>query len=225
MNLTNIFSKLENNIFEINHKFYQNYYLENRQFYLEYPDEILLKLNQSIINLNSNTQIIKNKINLAFSNRINYIVSSTKLFFNDFNEFNLDYIMNKVNTEDIFNNYSFFKINILQTFFNSCSLYLNNTIEIEKQNELFLNQENYDFFINRIENIYSNISENLYIEIDENFSIYNCTEFINDESFFESIVISLNMSKNSPHLFSDFRDWEQNLIFVSKQLFLKLNIS
>ena len=192
MNLTNIFSKLENNIFEINHKFYQNYYLENRQFYLEYPDEILLKLNQSIINLNSNTQIIKNKINLAFSNRINYIVSSTKLFFNDFNEFNLNYIMNKVNTEDIFNNYSFYKINILQTFFNSCSLYLNNTIEIEKQNELFLNQENYDFFINRIENNYSNISENLYIEIDENFSIYNCTEFINDESFFESNITTNN---------------------------------
>ena len=160
IDISNILYKLEENIFEMKNKFYQHYYLENKQFYLEYPEEILLKLNQTLNNLHLNTKVIKNKINIYFDNQIKNVISSTKLFINDINDFNLNYILHKINKDDIFDRYYSYKINLLKSFFSSLEAYLNTKQEITEKNELFLNQDNYDYFINKIENNYSDFSFN-----------------------------------------------------------------
>ena len=170
----------------MNNKFYHNYYLEKKKFFLEYPEEILLKLNQSVNNLKLNNQIIKNKINLSFNNKIKNVIFSTKSFINDLNDFNLNYIIHKINKDDIFGYYSTQKINFLKSFFNSFRPNLNNIKEITGKSDLFIKQYNYDYYINRIENNYSNFSSNLNIEIDKNFSTYNCSEHIDNEYISES---------------------------------------
>ena len=117
--IVNIISRLENNIFEMNNKFYLDYYLKNNKLFLEYPDEIILKLNQSENNLRTNNEIIKNKINLSLNNRLKNIISSTKLFINFTHQFNLKYIMNSINKENIFDKYFLSKTNLIKSFFNS----------------------------------------------------------------------------------------------------------
>ena len=117
--IVNIISKLENNIFEMNNKFYLDYYLKNNKLFLEYPDEIILKLNQSENNLRTNNENIKNKINLSLNNRLKNIISSTKLFINFTHQFNLKYIMNSINKENIFDKYFLSKTTLIKSFFNS----------------------------------------------------------------------------------------------------------
>ena len=122
--IPNIITNLENNLFQIDNQFYQNNYMKDKEFFLEYPEEILLKINQSVNNLKINKEIIKNKINLSFDKRINDIISSIKNFIYINNKNNLEYIKNKINNEDVFEEYFNYKINMINEFFDS----LNNNI-------------------------------------------------------------------------------------------------
>ena len=168
--LSNIFIKLDNDLFEIENNYYHNYYLMDKKDFLEYPDEIILKLNQSSKNLITNVEIIKNKINSALNDKIRNIIQSSKLFLNDINIFNFQYIFHKVNKEDIFNEYSNNRFNFLQNFSNSLLSKINNeTINI---NEKILHENNYDILYSNFSNNYYNFLSNLINEIDDNFTYY-----------------------------------------------------
>ena len=72
--VSEILSKFENNIFEIKNDYYQNYYLKDKSDFLEYPEEIIFKLNQSKNNIQINILSVKNKINTSLNQRIKYII-------------------------------------------------------------------------------------------------------------------------------------------------------
>ena len=192
--ITNIITELGNKLFEINDDYYENHYLNDKQNFLEYPDEIILKLNQSINNLKNNSNSIKNKINLSFNTRIENIINSTILIIHGFNNFNLEYIIHKINKDYIFNKYILSKIDFLNRFFNSSLKYTNNKIENMNSNNGILNIENYDNLINSIEDNYYNFSLNLINEIDENFTIYNCIDYISTDLTDLTIPTDLNYS-------------------------------
>ena len=116
--------------------------MNDKQNFLEYPDEIIIKLNQSINNLKNNSNSIKNKINLSFNKRIENIINSTILIIHGFNNFNLEYIIHKINKDYIFNKYILSKIDFLNRFFNSSLKYTNNINENINSNNGILNIEN-----------------------------------------------------------------------------------
>ena len=182
--ITNITTQLEKNIFEMNNKFYKNYFLNNNKFYLEYPDEVILKINQSINNLKSNNKKIKNKINLSFNNRLKNIISSTEMFISDNHKFNFEYIINNIKREKIFDKYFIYKTNHIKNFFKK---------EINSNqnsnDKLILDKENYDYYIDNIENNYSNFSSDLIKEIDENFTKINCLEYMNSDFISDSSLL------------------------------------
>ena len=201
--IINIITKLEKNMFEMKKNFYQNYYLKNKELFLEYPDEIIIKLNQSLNGLKSNNRFIKEKINLSLQNKLKNIISSIKLFINDINKFNLEYIMNSINKENIFDKYILHKSNFIKDFFNSVYNYEQDSISnINNSDKFILNEENYDYYINNVENNYSNFLSNLINEIDENFTIIHCLE---EKSY--------NIDNNSD-IFSD-----SEMLFIDNSIF------
>ena len=176
--IRNIISILEDNLFKMYNEYYLIYYLKDKNYFLEYPEEIILKLNQSLNNLKSNSDIIKNKINLSFNTRLKNIISSTKLFITNINKFNLEYIKLNINKDSIYEKYFNTKYNFLKDFFDSILNLdgINNKIV----NESYLNLENYDSLINNIEEEYSAFIYDFITEIDTNFTTYKCIE--NDDS-------------------------------------------
>ena len=189
--MSNILASLETNLFELDNNFYQNHYLKSKKFFLEYPDEIIFKLNHSVKDIKSNSEIIKNVINLSFTHRLNNIISSTKIFIANINKFNLEYILHKINFDDIYNNFSSYKIDLIKTFFNSS---LKNVDGIKETNDSNLNkslldEKNLDNFIDVLEGNYSNFISDLNYQINENFTIDKCVEKTSDEIALESDII------------------------------------
>ena len=194
--ISDIILKFENNLFEINSKYYQNHYRNETQYFLEYPDEIILKLNQSNDILKTNVQVIKNKINLSLNERLKNIITSTKQFINYINKFNLDYIIHKIFKEDIFNEYFIHKIGFLNNFFNKI-LSSEGEGETENLKVTILNEENYDNPNNRIVNNYSEFISNLSKEIDDNFTFLVCPELIYSDSTLISDDLGTHNSINN----------------------------
>ena len=96
----------------------------DKEDFLEYPGEIIFKLNQSTNNIETFITNIKNKINLYFRQRIKNIIKSTKLFINNFNKFHFDYIISRISKEDIFNDYFNHKYDFLNILFNLSVFYI-----------------------------------------------------------------------------------------------------
>ena len=55
-------------------------------------------------------------------------------------------------------------------------------------NTSILNEDNYNFLINKVEANYSNIISNLNNQINENFTVIKCLEYINSEIVFENDI-------------------------------------
>ena len=180
--IIDILMKLENNLFEIKNTYYQNHYLNEKKNFLEYPDEIILKLNQSTNNLKSNIESVKNKINLSLIERLKNIINSTSLFVDNINSFNLDYIISKLSTDNIFYEYYIHKVGFLNNFFKSNLKSKNEGNKSGYLNISILNEENYESFNKKIIDNYSEFLSNLTKEIDDNFTFYVCPELINSDS-------------------------------------------
>ena len=176
-------NNFENNIFQIKNNI-TKFNFSDRKDFLEYPEEIIFKLNQSTNIIKTNIETIKNIINLPFNERIKNIIKSTKLFINNFNQFNFDYIINRISKEDIFNDYYNHKYNFLNDFFTE----LLNSIDNKEDNSysLILNNTNYDNPNNIIVNNYTNYLRNLTKEINDNFIDNNCQTFYFTDSAFIS---------------------------------------
>ena len=171
----------ESNLFEINNNYYKNYYLLNKTDFLEYPEEIIFKLNQSSDNIRKNIDIIKQKINSSLIERIKHIKQSTNIFMNNFNKFHFDYIISRISKEDIFKDYFNHKFDYLNDFFNTL---LNSIINQENNNfnNPFFNAGNFDQSNNILIDNYTNYLTNLVQEIDDNFTYIVCEDFIITDS-------------------------------------------
>ena len=89
----------------------------------------------------------------------------------------MEYIISSINKEKIFQKYFLNKTKFLKDFFNSVYNYQqDSSSNPNSNNKLFLTENNYDYYINNIENNYSNFSSNLLDEIDETFTNIICLE-------------------------------------------------
>jgi len=199
---TNIYlNKLENNIIKIKESYFNNYYLIDSKDFLEYPEEIIFKIEEISEILKENNEMIKNKINYIYKKKILNIFGSTKIFINNINDFNFQYIMNHININNIIQRYYIFKHNQIKAYFNSYSNKLNevfdNNIITAGLNEQILNENNYDYYIYKILNNYTNFLSFFEEIIKENFTIKNCSELLINNSInknFENNYLNINES-------------------------------
>ena len=95
----------------------------------------------------------------------------------------MEYILHKINKEDIFIEYSLYKIDLIKEFFNNSLNSVNITNEITNLNlnKSILNNNNYDFYIEEIKKNYSDIISYINYQINKNFIIKKCIEFTDSD--------------------------------------------
>ena len=183
--LTNIslyFTNIENNINLIREDYFKLHYLKDHNKFLELPEEIIIKINQFMNELNIALKSIKNNINIAYRNKITNAIKSTNQFIENFHENNFKYIEQNINKNKML--YSLFssRYNYINTLFGNCkTIYKSLIKDIYKEseqnsylkinnNDFILNDGNYNENIALILNNYSNFT--LYFQdiIDTNFS-------------------------------------------------------
>ena len=188
----------------------------------------MIKLNQSLDNLKITNQIIQNKINISFDKRINDIISSTSIFINNNNKFNLDYIKIKINKENIFEEYFSYKINLLNEFFDTLNInIINNENDDINLYKSIISEDNYNYLIKNIEKNYSEFIFYLNNEIDENFTTIICSETIKSDisdSEYESDSIITEYSNNKScqkerfHSNLNYSKYNFNIVKLRKEL-------
>ena len=188
---TNIYlNKLEKNIINIKESYFNNYYLIDSNDFLEYPEEIIFKIEEISEILKENNEMIKNKINYTYIKKILNIIGSTKLFINNINDFNFQYIMKHININNIIQRYYLYKHNLIKSYFNSFSNKLNevfdNNIITTGLKEQILNENNYDCYTYKILNNYTKFLSYFEGIIKENFTIKNCSELLINNSIYEN---------------------------------------
>ena len=183
-----IIDKLEQNINLLKDNYYTLYYLKNKSEFLEYPKEILPKINEISNQLIKNKNIIKDKLNSLYKSKILQVINLHNKFINDFNSYNIKYIFSTINISYIMDNYTKAKLNYINETFNEYNLdlllinnELNNEINsflgINNQSFIF-NNENYENPINNIINNFNNFMEIFENEINNTF-IEEVCEFQN----------------------------------------------
>ena len=170
----NIFiDKLEQNVNLIKDNYYTLYYLKNKSEFLEYPKEILPKMNEISNQLVNNKQIIKDNLNSLYKSKILQVINLHNKFINGFNSYNIKYIFSTINISYIMDNYTNAKFSYInETFneFNQDLLSINNELSNEMDSYLGINNQSFIFnndnYENPINNIINNFNE--FMEFFEN---------------------------------------------------------
>ena len=203
LNMKYYIEKFNTHLIEIE-KYYELIYLKDSKDFLEYPEEIIFKLEKIRQELYENMDMIKKKINNSYSQRISNIMKSTISFISDFNEFNFEYIIAKINKNNIINNYYLSKLNEIKNYFSVFSNKINALSNNLYGNKNILNNNNYDNHLNNIFNNYLNFISDFEDIIEQNFTFLNCSENYTNNSIFinesdicqkEKYISDLNYSK------------------------------
>ena len=121
LNLNNNLHELEKNINLLNETYFNLYYLPNNEQFIEYPEEIIFKINQFQKELIYNTDNIIKVIDIIYKNRINNIINSTNLYINTIINEDYKYILININSTNILSKYTLSKYGELKTFFENCN--------------------------------------------------------------------------------------------------------
>ena len=111
-------------------------------------------------------------------------MKSSISFISDFNEFNFEYIIEKINKNNIINNYYLSKLNEIKNYFTVFSNKINVLSNNLYGNKNILNNNNYDNHLNNIFNNYSNFISDFEDIIEQNFTFLNCSENYTNNSIF-----------------------------------------
>ena len=132
------------------------------------------------------------------------------------NKFIYEYIKQRINKDNIFEKYTFNKLNFITSFFNSFSYDINENDINLSSSEPFLNENNYDNIFNTIKKNYSDFVSNLNSEIDDNFTKYKCIEDINNDDIYSDTTFE-----------SDLFLTDENIIqkCIKEKYFSELNYS
>ena len=191
-NLDNAFkaclNTLDNNLNNIKEKYYKNIYLNSYEDFLEYPNEIIFKINQYKNELESDIENVKNKINIIYKKRIINLLEETKTFIQDIHDFNFNFVL--INLDKFNPNVDYYDIknNVIKEYFSSYSNKLNerlNEIIIGDDNEQILFKESdLNIDIKNLEDKYSNFVTAFEEIILQNFTVEKCKEIymINTDS-------------------------------------------
>ena len=219
-------NNLEKNINLIKDNFSNN--LLNESELLEYPKEIIPKLNQILNQLKKEKESIKEIINLSFIKKIFQVVEQNSKFINDINHYNKKYVLSFSNFSNTIQNYSYYKSNYISKTFSKFNTNIslieekNNNLDkmIDFENNSFvLNKNNFDFLINEtminisdfvseLQNEINNIfffNENITNTTNETFNYINYSSYnFNIVKLRSSVYYSKNQIINLYNLFDDF---------------------
>ena len=206
----NIFMEaLENNVNLIKNNYFSIYYLNNYSDFLEYPEEIVYKINQFTTELSKITEYMRENINNIFEQKINNIINSTNSFIKDFNSFNLNYILTHINTNKIYDEYILSKFNLINQIFMNFTQQLNNKYTEYNDFKInnFFDKGNYSKALDKIINNYKDFVSYFENVIYKNFTIENCTK----------ILISNNSYINENNEFIENKTYEEKCETTIKQ--------
>ena len=183
-----------------------DYYFQSYQFFLENPVEIKYKINNFKNVINETINLIREKVNKLFKNRIEHIINSTNYFISKMIDSHCKYILIHIKKDDATQNYYKSKYKLI---INNFGIFSNdfNSIKINKDNNSILYEENYnipifnifqdlDLFIINFNNIIkNNFSDGLRINTSEDFNSNNFEEIQNDTNFTDINNFTSNVSK------------------------------
>ena len=207
--LNNNIYKLEKNINLLNESYFQSYFLPNFENFIEYPEEIIFKINQFQKELIYNSGNIIKSMNYLFIKRIENIINSTNIFINNLLIQDLKYILVNINSTNAIGKYwinTYNEINtVFDTLFNNSESIMKNLSFNSETIDLFFHFNNYN---NSIKNIINkSLDFILFLEnlINETFIKENCTleevnykynYSIDDETFINGTIELINRDSN-----------------------------
>ena len=224
---------LENNINLLQGEFFNNYYLHNNSQYLEYPEEIIYKINQFQEELIYNTNNTKYMIDYIYSDRINKTIKSINLYINNFINQNLKYILSNLNSSNMITKY-------FNNIYNEINLTFNKYINNHKEYIYDFNynyEENFTFNLNDSINAILNNSNNFIIYlnnlINETFLIgpENCSQKLNDDSYlnyteeiFQNMTIEAKCIKEKKKIDEKYSKYNFNTVKLRVGIYYTKNL-
>ena len=168
------------NIKLLREQYYNLYYLPSYEKFLEYPEEIIYKINQFYNEAEFNINNIKSIINIIHTNRIKYIIKSTNIVIKDFIKHHVNYIKTNINVTYIVDKYYLSKYAELDNLYNNCikanSYVINDNIPfLDNQNydeEMSINKKYINDFVSFLETTINNTFINAQYD-DHNYKIQN----------------------------------------------------
>ena len=225
--------KLENNINLLQEEFFNNYYLVNNSQYLEYPEEIIFKINQFQEELIYNTNNTKNIIEYIYSDRISKAIKSINIYINNFINQDLKYILTNLNSSNMISKY-------YNNIYNEINLTFYKYIHNQKGyifNSNYNYQENFTFNLNDSINAILNNSNNFIIYlnnlINETFLIEteNCSQKLSDnsslnytEEIFQSMAIEEKCIKEKKKIDEKYSKYNFNTVKLRVGIYYTKNL-
>ena len=179
---------------------------------MEYPEEIVYKIEQFYNEAKFNIDNIKSVINNIYKSRINYIINSTNIFINNFLENHINYIKVNINSSYIVNKYYFSKYIELDNLYNNCINKIN-TYDTKDSELYYLNKDNYDNEISKNTDYIKNFISFLENVINDTF-LYEICE--NDTGPFNNETICYKEKKKFD---SKFNKYNYNIIKIRTGLY------
>ena len=185
----NYINILKNNLDLLNERYYNLYYLPNYDKFVEYPEEIIFKINQYLNELTNNLDFTKNLVNCIYQKRLYNIKNTRIAYISNFLKMHFNYMKANINSSYIFEEYYLPVYNELNITFTSCMENLKSLFKEKTNNSidniLFLIYDNYDEKIIEILNSTKNFSTYLKRIINETFFIINCEDYLTENSNIE----------------------------------------
>ena len=216
-NISYYMNNFNNNINLLKDEYYNNYYLKSNSSFLEYPEEIVYKINQFLEELIDNCKYIKDIIEINFQNRIENIVQSTNKYIYNFIKNHFNYIFKNINSNKIINNYYLPLYNKLNETYNYCIINLkNSSSNINIREILLIYLEEYEQQIQYIMNNTKNFIFYLEDIINQNFIYENCSQDLGNFTDFEENNITnnskLECQKEKKQFDKNFSKYNFNII-------------
>jgi len=166
----------------LENEYYALHYSKDYEKFLEYPKEIIYKINQFLNELKENCDNIKTMINVIYDRKKYNIISSTNKFICHYIQEHFNYIMSNINSTAIMKEYNVLKYSELNITFSECFSLINSLSDeiIFKENntvadnDLFLNIQNYNEPMEKISNTINNFLSYLEDKIEKDFVSINC---------------------------------------------------
>ena len=192
-------NNLENNVNLLSNEYFNSFYLKSYDKFLEYPNEIIYKINQFRNELDGNIYKIKEKINNIYLKRIQNIINSTNIFIQNLLESNYKYILIYIN-KNIPNEYLSSKFDFISNNFKHYSNLLENkSLNIIYEKNIILDDKNFNIHLSNISEKLDIFISNLQSLININFTSEQCYNISYTDQFnlFDSYDNYTNKTNNT----------------------------
>ena len=214
--------KLRNNINQFKEEYFSKYLADNNKF-LEYPEEIVYKINQLQEELIYNINNTKNLIGKEYDSRINKFIKLTGLYINNFIKQDLNFILTKLNSFQTIKKYYITKSHEINLTFENCFNSLEQNYNQLSEESANLSIEKYIFKFNdsnyKIIEDLNNFTFYLSNLINKDFMIESCSyEYYNNsemnitDELFQNISNEIICKKYKKHIDERYSKYNFNII-------------